>query len=267
MLDGRVLAERIRERVAEKTREFGHQPGLAIILVGDDPASHLYVQLKEKACEEVGFLFEKHVLPANTPTDQLVLLVKQLNARGDIHGILVQLPLPSQDEDAVIRTIHPAKDVDGFHPQNSSLAPPTVLGIMKLIESTGESITGKHACVVGSELFANPLQTFLAERGVETTRLDPSSPTLAEQTKNYDILITVVGKPGLITSPMIKPDAIVIDVGTTRVDDKTVGDVDPSVAEANTGWLTPVPGGVGPMTVAMLILNVLRAAHLQHDGA
>ena len=268
MLDGRALAVRIRETVAERAKELSKKPGLAIILVGNDPASHLYVELKEKACGEVGFYFEKHLLPEDTSTEAIIELIEKLNVRPDIHGILVQLPLPSQDENAVVAAINPAKDVDGFHPTNLErleidkpcLAPPTVLGIMKLIESTGEDVAGRRAAVVGSEFFARPIQTLLSRRRVRVDRLDPTGISLQEKTCIYDILITVVGKPGLITSAMIKPGAIVIDVGTTRMDDKTLGDVSPEATEKNTGWLTPVPGGVGPMTVAMLLLNVLKAA-------
>lgn len=266
LLDGKALAERIRENVRERVSHLSRTPGLAIILVGNDPASHLYVGLKEKACEEVGIYFELHTFETSTPTDTLINAVQALNTRPDIDGILVQLPLPTQDEDAVIAAIHPKKDVDGFHPENQRLlaegkpclAPATTLGIAKLIDATEKPLEGTRAAVIGSELFTGPLRILLADRGITTDRLDPDhlDPTV---TTTYDILISVVGRPGLVTSVHMKQNAVVIDVGTTRVGDETRGDVDPTVINEKTGWITPVPGGVGPMTVAMLLVNVLKA--------
>lgn len=269
-IDGKALAKRIRENVAERVSHLNTTPGLAILLVGDDPASHVYVNLKQKACEEVGVHFEKYEYTKDVSTEELVQKVEELNRNEAIHGILVQLPLPTQDEDAVIAAIDPKKDVDGFHPSNQKLlaehkpclAPATALGIAKLIDATEANLQKKKAAVIGSELFTEPVRILLADRDISTDRLDPK--TLSpEQTQLYDILIPVVGKPGLVTPEMIKEGAIVIDVGTTRVDEKIVGDVDPNVIQQKTGWITPVPGGVGPMTVAMLLVNVLKAYQFQ----
>jgi len=272
VLDGKTFAERLRENVKERVSNLSGVPGLAILLVGNDPASHLYVSLKEKACEETGIYFEKTLYDADVSLDELLQKIQKLNQRKDIHGILVQLPLPTQDEDAVIAAIDPRKDVDGFHKENQRLlaegkpclAPATALGIMKLIDATEVDLTGLHAGVIGSELFTNPLRFLLSDRGVTTDRLDPERLT-AEMTTHYDILISVVGRPGLVTSALVKDGAILIDVGTTRVNDETLGDVAPEVAQQKTGWITPVPGGVGPMTVAMLLVNVLKAYQFTKD--
>jgi len=269
IIDGKAIAKTIRENVKTRTQALERTPGLAILLIGDDPASHVYVNLKQKACEEAGIHFEKFVYNSDVTTEELINKVHELNNRDDIDGVLVQLPLPSQDENAVIAAINPKKDVDGFHPENQRsleedkpcLAPATALGIVKLIDSTEEALEGKRAVVIGSELFTRPIRKLLEERGVTTDRLD--SKTLDKtQTLDYDILISVVGKPGLVTKDMLKDGAIIIDVGTTRVDDQIVGDVDSEVLNQKTGWITPVPGGVGPMTVAMLLVNVLKAYQL-----
>src|SRR3989338_2214180 len=258
LIDGRTLAKAIQTNLAVRVAHLrGSRPGLAIILVGDDPASHTYVAKKEQACKEVGMTFEKFLYPTDTSTQAIVEKVRELNGRADIHGILVQLPLPAQNEQVVIDAIDSHKDVDGFHRVNQErlekgepcLAPATALGIMKLIESTGVDVRGLNAGVVGSDLFTRPLGFLLSERGVTTERIDPNASNLSELACQKDILITVVGRPGLIQADAIKDGAIVTDVGTTRVNGNLLGDVDPHVINQKTGWLTPVPGGVGPMTV------------------
>ena len=268
IIDGKAIAKTIRENVKTRTQALERTPGLAILLVGDDPASHVYVNLKQKACEEAGIHFEKFVYDSDVTTESLIEKVHELNIRDDIDGVLVQLPLPSQDENAVIAAIDPKKDVDGFHPENQKLleedkpclAPATALGIVKLIDSTEEDLSDRKAVVIGSELFTRPIRKLLEERKVTTDRLDPKTLNPSE-TLEYDIVIPVVGKPELVTKDMIKDGTIVIDVGTTRVEDHIVGDVDAKVQNQKTGWITPVPGGVGPMTVAMLLVNVLKAYH------
>lgn len=281
LLDGKTLAKTIREKVKVRIQELGIHPGLAVILVGDDPASQTYVALKQKACEEVGIRFEKFLYPAAVSENDLIMKIRELNARKDIHGVLVQLPLPSQDADRIIEAIDPKKDADGFHRANMQklkegkpcLVPAVALGIMKILDSAGET-KAKTAAVVGSRLFAEPLTYLLKERNITTEVVDPEDPDLSKKTKNGDILIVAAGKPELIKGSMIKthpsflgilhkPIAAVIDVGTTKVDGKIKGDVEFSSASRVAKWLSPVPGGVGPMTVAMLLVNVVKACKIQ----
>src|SRR3989338_6147805 len=260
-LDGKQLASAIREKVKAMVETLPARPGMAAILVGDDPASHLYVSLKEKACEEVGISFEKFLYPASISTNELVTKIQELNARNEINGILVQFPLPSQDENRVAQAIDPIKDIDGFHPENlrkleagePGLVPPVALGIMKLIDATGVDLKNKRVALVCSEFFARPLKSLLKERQIRE-----GTPA--------DILIAALGKPLSIKQDRIKPCAIVIDVGTTKTEQGLLGDVDPSV-DGVASFLTPVPGGVGPMTVAMLVLNVVKAYRLQQRAA
>jgi len=270
ILDGRALAERIRDNVKQRVVAMNPKPGLAVLLVGDDPASHLYVRLKRQACEEAGIRFELNTYPADEPEDRLIAKIQELNARADVTGILVQLPLPSQNADRVIAAIDPNKDVDGFHPENlrrleagePGIVPALELGIMKLLDAARD-LPHANAVIVGSTFFARPLKTLLGEQRIEASVVDPKDPLLSEKTGPADVIIVAVGQPGLITGEMIKPGAIVIDVGTTRVDEKTVGDVDRATVEPVAGAISPVPGGVGPMTVAMLLNNILRARALQ----
>ncbi|MBI5370283.1 bifunctional 5,10-methylenetetrahydrofolate dehydrogenase/5,10-methenyltetrahydrofolate cyclohydrolase [Candidatus Uhrbacteria bacterium] len=273
ILDGRAIAERIRSKIKVRIASLSSEPGLAVLLVGDDPASHTYVSIKQHACEEVGIRFEKYLYQADTITDELTKKIDELNARPDIHGILVQLPLPNQDTNQVIARIDPNKDVDGFHPENlqrlkagkPAIASAVALGVIKLIGQATIKATGT-AKIISSPLFAEPLSVLLAEQQMSSTVVDPNDPNLSEKTKTADILIVAVGRPGLITGAMIKPGAIVIDVGTSKVNGKLYGDVDRASVEPVAGALTPVPGGVGPMTVAMLLSNVLKALSLQrHD--
>jgi len=273
ILDGRALAQRIREKVKMMIASLPSKPGMAVILVGDDPASHLYVSLKEKACKEVGIYFEKFLFPASATTEVLVEKIKELNAREDVNGILVQFPLPSQDQDenAVAQAIDPNKDIDGFHPENlrrleagePSLVPPVALGIMKLIDATNVDVRNKTATLVCSEFFARPIVALLKERRVRA-EIGPSGPIgpIGPLGPMTDILIVAVGKPHSIQASQVKQGAIVIDVGTTKTSEGLLGDVDPNVQDV-AGFLTPVPGGVGPMTVAMLTLNVVKAYQIQ----
>lgn len=272
ILDGRALAARIRKKIKTRIADLPTKPGLAVILVGTDPASHTYVGIKQAACEEVGIHFEKYLYQAAASEETIITKIHELNARPDIHGILVQLPLPSQDADRVIREIEPKKDVDGFHPENlrrlkeiePAMVSAVALGVMKLVEQSGPwSGDCRQATIVSSPLFAEPLIYLLKERNIQAMVVDPTDPRLAGKTKTADVLIVAVGQPGLITGEMIKPEAVVIDVGTTKMDGKLYGDVDQGSAERVAGALTPVPGGVGPMTVAMLLNNVLKAYQLQ----
>lgn len=268
ILDGRALAQRIRDKIKQRVAALPSRPGLAVLLVGSDPASHTYVGIKQKACEEVGIHFEKYLYFATEPEQTLIDKIHELNARGDIHGILVQLPLPTQNASRVIAEIDPKKDVDGFHPENlrllkegkPAIASAVALGVMKLIgEANKDGGKNKNAIIVSSPLFAEPLVTLLKEQSMDAEVVDDEDPNLSEKTKTADVLIVAVGKPRLITGSMVKPGAIVIDVGTTKINGVLYGDVDWSSVEPIAGALTPVPGGVGPMTVAMLLVNVLKA--------
>jgi methylenetetrahydrofolate dehydrogenase (NADP+)/methenyltetrahydrofolate cyclohydrolase len=268
ILNGQQLAARIREKIKNRITTLPSQPGLAVLLVGSDPASHTYVALKRSACEQTGVIFEQFLYTATEPEETLIKKIHELNAREDIHGILVQLPLPTQNADRVIAAIHPEKDVDGFHPANlcalrrgePGIASAVALGVMKLLDEAGAR---GHACIISSPLFAEPLQILLKERGCTSTLVGADHPELAQQTRTADILIVAVGKPGLIRGTMIKPGATVIDVGTTQTKKGLKGDVDFDSVKNIAGAITPVPGGVGPMTVAMLLVNILKAYHLQ----
>jgi methylenetetrahydrofolate dehydrogenase (NADP+)/methenyltetrahydrofolate cyclohydrolase len=269
ILDGRAVSARILAKLKARVTALPEVPRLAVILVGDDAASHLYVNLKEQACKEVGVAFERFEYPASISTEALVEKVRELNTRKDVTGILVQVPLPEGiDTDSVTKAIAPHKDVDGFHPENlsklakgePSLVPPVALGIVKLIDEAHTPLRGRWAAIISSELFAKPIEALLKDLDVKAFVVDPADSDIAGKTKTADVLITAVGKPGLIKADAVKPGAVVIDVGTTRVENKTLGDVDRTSVESVAGFLTPVPGGVGPMTVAMLLSNVVKAA-------
>lgn len=269
ILDGKTYASTIRAKIKERVSALETKPGLAILLVGDDPASHIYVNLKQKACEEAGIHFEKVLYSADVSEKELIEKIKELNLQPNINGILVQIPLPNQDADRVIAAIDPIKDVDGFHPQNlkalkegkPALAPAVALGILKLIDKALEHKTraGLHAVIVSSDFFAAPLEVLLREQQISSEVVHPDDALFKEKTSEADILIVALGKPNLIHGSLIKSGAILIDVGTTKVDGKLVGDIDRASVEEIAGALSPVPGGVGPMTVAMLLLNVLNA--------
>lgn len=280
IIDGKAIASRLRQqvkqRVDERVAKGLRAPGLAVILVGNDPASEIYVAHKRKDCIEVGFDSRAYDLAADTSEEKLLALIDALNDDGSIDGILVQLPLPPHiDSEKVIERIHPDKDVDGFHPYNIGrlalrmpvLRPCTPRGVMVLLESLGVSLKGMHAVVVGaSNIVGRPmgLELLLAGCTVCTChRFTRDSAALARQA---DIVVVAVGKPGLVKADWIKPGAIVIDVGINRTaDGKLVGDVDYAGVSQVAGWITPVPGGVGPMTRALLLQNTLDAADKLHS--
>jgi methylenetetrahydrofolate dehydrogenase (NADP+)/methenyltetrahydrofolate cyclohydrolase len=281
-MDGREIARRVRDRVAEEVKVLkarGVTPGLTVVLVGDDPASAVYVASKGKACAAAGMTGETIRLPASTSQSELIDVVQRLNHDASVHGILVQMPLPKQiDSDAVLRTIDPSKDVDGFHPINvgrlfigdpDALAPCTPAGVMVMLREYGVATAGQHAVVVGrSMIVGKPMAALLVQPGVDATVTICHSRTrdLAEHTRRADILIAAVGRPEMITGDMVKPGATVIDVGINRVNDASekgyhlVGDVQFETARHVASHITPVPGGVGAMTIAMLMDNTLKAA-------
>ncbi len=273
ILDGKALSARIHEKIKTRVAALPSQPGLAVVLVGNDPASHTYVNLKQKACEETGIRFEKFLYSAGVSESEIIEKINELNAREDIHGILVQLPLPNQDANNIIPKINPLKDVDGFHRENierlkrgePAIASAVALGVMKLIAHAIDQSPKEErkAVMVSSPLFAEPIETLMKERSIPMTVVQAESENLKETTREADILIVAEGMPGLITGDMVKPGAVVIDVGTTRVEEKLHGDVDQASVAPIAGALTPVPGGVGPMTVAMLLVNILKAYGFQ----
>lgn len=274
ILDGKQIAAAVREEVKQEVarlKEQGVTPGLAVVLVGDDPASQVYVRNKHRACEEVGIYSEVHRLPAETTQPQLLDLIKQLNNDPRLHGILVQLPLPDHiDEKTVIDTIALEKDVDGFSPANvgnlvigdKCFYPCTPHGCMVLLDKAGIDPKGKKAVVVGrSNIVGKPMAMMLLARHATVTICHSRTRNLAEECRQADILVAAVGKPEMITGDMIKEGAVVIDVGINRVGEKKlVGDVHFESAAQKASWITPVPGGVGPMTIAMLLKNTVEAA-------
>lgn len=270
IIDGRAVAAKITERSRAELARLGFAPGLAAILVGDDPASRLYVGLKEKACAKLGLRFEKHLFPKDAQPAAVLAKLAELNARDDVDGILVQLPLPPQfDENAVINAIEPAKDADGFHFENLSLllmdsprlVPGLVAGVMELLKATGEPLKDRRALVIArSRVFIAPLDKLLHDAGAKPEYVRPDYDDLAVLLREADIVIVAAGQPKLITGGKIKPGATVIDIGTNQVDGRPVGDADFESVKEVAGWLTPVPGGVGPVTVAMLLASVIRLA-------
>ncbi len=277
VIDGRQIASKIRSRLKAEVAELkekGICPGLAVVIVGDDPASRVYVNMKKKACAEIGIYSEEYTLPQETTQQELLDLVKRLNGKEDIHGILVQLPLPGHlDEEEVIDAIAVRKDVDAFHPVNVGkimignydFLPCTPAGVMELIKETGIEITGKECVVVGrSNIVGKPQSMLLLQQHGTVTVCHSRTKNLKEVCKRADILVVAVGRAQMITGDMIKPGAVVIDVGMNRLENKKlVGDVDFDSAAAVAGAITPVPGGVGPMTIAMLMKNTVKAAQLQ----
>lgn len=271
IIRGRLLAQTIRNKVAERLSKRTEPLGLAVILVGDNPASHLYVKLKEQAAKEVGIYVEKIIYEPETPTKELIRKIHELNKRNDIHGILVQLPLPNQDEDEVIAAIDPKKDVDGFHIENRKallnnepgIVPPVSLAIMKLIEATRQPLHGRHAIIVSNhQIFADPLIHLFKEQGAEAHFLPRISSAIEARLCVADIIVIAVGEANFIKPEMVKEGAILIDVGTNEVNGKVVGDVSKEASD-KAGFISPVPGGVGPLTVAYLLQNVLKASQLQ----
>ncbi|MEK1908135.1 MAG: bifunctional methylenetetrahydrofolate dehydrogenase/methenyltetrahydrofolate cyclohydrolase FolD, partial [Pseudomonas sp.] len=267
--------QQIAQRVTERRQQGLRAPGLAVILVGSDPASQVYVSHKRKDCEEVGFVSVAHDLPANTTQGELLLLIDQLNRDNAIDGILVQLPLPAHlDASQLLERINPDKDVDGFHPYNVGrlaqriplLRPCTPKGIMTLLESTGVDPHGLNAVIVGaSNIVGRPMAMELLLAGCTVTVTHRFTKDLPGHLANADLVVVAAGKPGLVKGEWIKPGAIVIDVGINRqADGKLVGDVEFDAAAERAGWITPVPGGVGPMTRACLLENTLYAAEHLH---
>ncbi|HEU5278632.1 MAG TPA: bifunctional 5,10-methylenetetrahydrofolate dehydrogenase/5,10-methenyltetrahydrofolate cyclohydrolase [Gaiellaceae bacterium] len=271
LIDGAALAARLRGQVAEDVTELGHV-GLATVLVGDDPASEVYIRLKHKAAKEAGIDAIDHRLPASTPEDEVVELVEQLNEDDGVDGILVQTPLPDQiDEARVMRAIDPMKDVDGLHPFSAgqlylgrqTLVPATPLGVMHLLDEYRIPIAGQRAVVVGrSPLVGKPMAMLLLQANATVTICHSRTEDLARHTLAADLLVAAVGLPGVINADMVKEGAAVIDVGITRTEAGLVGDVQPDVAEV-AAYLTPVPGGVGPMTIAAMLGNAVRAARFR----
>lgn len=270
ILNGTRLAQRIRSQIRQKLKKLKFTPGLAVVQVGDDPASTLYIKHKQRDCEKVHFHSEVHRIPVNITQQALIDKVMELNIREDIHGILVQMPLPDTiDAQVVIDAIVPNKDVDGLTPFNlgnlfinrETITPCTPTGIIRLIELTGESIEGKHAVCVGrSHLVGKPVGVMLLNRNATVTYCHSRTKNLAEVTKEADILVAAVGKPEFITADMVKQGATVIDVGINSVAERLVGDVKFEEVKEIAGFITPVPGGVGPLTRAMLLENTLKLA-------
>lgn len=274
-IDGKLLAARLRGEIkidAEKFEsDYGRKIGLAVILAGENPASKVYVRNKIKACEETGIKSMEYYLPDSVSTDELVELVKTLNADESVDGLLVQLPLPvGVDEKAVLGAVTPEKDVDGFHAVNAGnlllgnpcLAACTPSGIMELIKSTGTTISGKHAVVVGrSNIVGKPIALMLLGENATVTICHSRTQNLASYTREADILVVAIGKKEFITGDMIKQGSIVIDVGMNREDGKLYGDVEYASASEKAAYITPVPGGVGPMTITMLLKNTVKAAY------
>lgn len=278
-IDGKAIAADVREQVRldieQRVNNEQRAPGLAVILVGLDPASQVYVRKKREACDEAGLLSKSYDLDESTDQQTLLTLIEELNADASIDGILVQLPLPEHiDDTLVLEAIHPDKDVDGFHPYNigrlaqrmPELRPCTPHGVIHMLETIGETFKGRHAVVVGaSNIVGRPMNLELLLAGATVTVTHRFTEDLATYVADADILIVAVGKPGIVKGEWVKPGATVIDVGINRLPSgKLTGDVDFEAAAERAAWITPVPGGVGPMTVAMLIRNTLQAAE-KHD--
>ena len=278
IIDGKAIATKllaqVRERVQHKLAAGISAPGLAVIMVGANPASQVYVRNKRLACDSAGVISFSHDLPENISQAELLALIDKLNVDKRVDGILVQLPLPAHiDTETVIERIHPSKDVDGFHPYNIGrlalrlplLRSCTPQGVMKLLESTDRPILGSHAVVVGaSNHVGRPMALELLLAGCTVTICHRFTQDLSEQVARADILVVAVGKPGLVNGRWIKPGAVVIDIGINRLaDGRLVGDVEFDIAKERASWITPVPGGVGPMTVATLLLNTLEASDVR----
>ena len=275
IIDGKAVAKEVQRQIKEEVegldRRWGMAPGLAVVLVGDDPASHIYVRNKEKACKEVGIRSFEHLLPATISERDLLALVQHLNKDKNIHGILVQLPLPPHIRaEKILDAVSPHKDVDGFHPVNQGMLilggdgfkPCTPMGIMKLLEASGCDPKGKNAVVVGrSNIVGKPVALLLLEKHATVTICHSRTVNLRDEVGRADILVAAIGKAGLIRGDWIKLGAVVIDVGVNRLaSGKLSGDVEFETAKERASAITPVPGGVGPMTICMLLYNTLKAA-------
>jgi methylenetetrahydrofolate dehydrogenase (NADP+)/methenyltetrahydrofolate cyclohydrolase len=273
LIDGKKVSGEIRNRLAEEIQELkkktGKTPGLATVLIGDDPASAVYVRNKNKICGELGFQSFEKKLSADTSEEKLLQLVGELNFNKDIHGILVQLPLPNQiDSEKILEAIDPKKDVDGFHPinvgklvvGNALLTPCTPTGIIELLDRYDIEISGKHAVIIGrSNIVGKPVSMLLLQRNATITICHSRTQNLEEVTRSADILVAAVGRAKFVTEEMVSEGTVVIDVGINRVDGKLTGDVDFEPVSKKASHITPVPGGVGPMTIALLMGNTLKA--------
>ncbi len=274
IIDGKAIAAQLREKIAADTAELkaqGTTPGLAVVLVGEDPASRVYVSMKEKACAQAGIFSDEHKLPAETTEAQLLALIDELNQDQRIDGILVQLPLPGHiDENKVLEAISPNKDVDGFHPYNVGrlatgsplFQPCTPYGVMKMLEVSGVDLTGKEVVIVGrSNIVGKPVALMCLAKHATVTICHSRTKDLPEQVRRADVVIAAVGRPEMIKGDWIKEGAVVIDVGVNRVGEKKlVGDVEFASAKERASAITPVPGGVGPMTITMLLYNTVESA-------
>ena len=271
IIDGKNIAQQMREELKRKVQTFATPPGLAVIIVGENPASKVYVRNKEKASIDAGIRSEVIALPGQVSQEEVLERIHALNRDPAIHGILVQLPLPAHfDARRVLDSISPEKDVDGFHPSNvgalflgnPGLQPCTPHGVMKMLEYENVSIRGKHAVIVGaSNIVGKPMAVMLLSKGATVTICNSKTPDLGHHTRDADILVVAVGRPNLVTGDMVKAGAVVIDVGMNRLEDgKLAGDVDFDSARLKASLITPVPGGVGPMTIAMLLENTVEAA-------
>lgn len=273
IIDGKKLSEKIRGELKEKVlnykNEYNRVPGIAVILVGDDPASNVYVNMKEKSCLEAGYKSVVDRLPKESSTDDVLNLVNKYNNDPTINGILVQLPLPKHiDEKKILFAIDPSKDVDGFHPFNvglmqigeDTLYPCTPYGVMKMFEEYGIDLTGKNAVVLGrSNIVGKPMASLLLKSNATVTICHSKTKDLPKVCASADILVAAIGKPNFVTKDFVKPGAVVIDVGINRVDGKLVGDVAFNDVEPIASFITPVPGGVGPMTITMLMYNTMKS--------
>ncbi len=270
---GNTIREELKAEINTLKEKHGIVPGLAVVLVGEDPASKVYVGMKEKSCASIGVFSEKHVMPDTTTTEELLALVSKLNKDDKINGILVQLPLPKQiDEHAVLDAIIPEKDVDGFHPYNagklmtgeSPFPPCTPYGVIKLLEYSKIDIEGKKAVVIGrSNIVGKPVAMLLLQKNATVTICHSRTKNLAEEVKAADIVIAAIGRPNFVTKDMIKAGAVVIDVGVNRLENKKLaGDVDFEAVKEVASAITPVPGGVGPMTITMLLSNTVKSAKM-----
>lgn len=280
ILSGKTVSARVKQELkieAENLTKAGTKPGLAVVIVGDDSASKVYVANKEKACAELGIYSEKYALSADTTEDELLALIKKLNADDKIHGILVQLPLPKHlDDKTIINNILPSKDVDAFHPTNVGrimigdfdFVPCTPAGIMELIHESGVEVSGKECVVIGrSNIVGKPMSMLLLHENGTVTACHSKTADLKAQTRRADILVAAVGIPKFVKADMVKPGAVVIDVGMDRDENgKLCGDVDFDEVEKVASAITPVPGGVGPMTIAMLMRNTITAAKRAHEN-
>jgi len=277
LIDGKKLATEARENLKQKIATLKDKPTLAVIMVGNNPASEIYVRSKEKSCTEVGILAKTYHLPDTTSENDLLLLIDELNRDDTVNGILVQLPLPkSIDEKKILSHINPLKDVDGFHPLNTGLMvqkkegtflPCTPKGIIRLLKSTGENIDGMNAVIIGrSQIVGLPTAHLLLKQNCTVTIAHSHTKNLAELCHTADILVAAIGKPEMIKKEYIKPGAIIIDVGINRTEEGLKGDVYRKDAEDLASYLTPVPGGVGPMTIAMLLENTYEAFLKQHNS-